>query len=391
MLSSLTNQLQQVGNGTATCLQRPSGTIGFRFMKALRKTLALGAFFVVALVAAGCGGGIPGNAVVDMAGNPITMQAFNHWLYLEAKIVASQQQGGPVVVPTDPPQYSNCIAAVRSQNPSLSSTPTGSIRNLCAQQFTQIAKPVLDSLITAYWYQAEAAREHITVSDAQVRSSVETAKRAAFPTEAQFQAYLTQSGLTMQDVLFRFRVNALYAKLLAKHPTTVTAASIQAYYSSHLSQYTTPESRDIRIVLTNTKTQARAAQAALRSGKSWNVVAKKYSIDPTSKNSGGLLVHVTRGQQDQALDTAAFAAPTGKLLGPIHGQFGYYVFEVAKITPTNVQPLAAVTPVIQRTLRTQLNNSAASAIQALARKHWLSKTKCRAQYMISDCAGYKKK
>jgi foldase protein PrsA len=361
-------------------------------MKALKSTLALGAFFVVALVAAGCGGGVPGNAVADMAGNPITTQAFNHWLYLEAKNVSSQQQGAPVVVPTDPPQYASCIAAVRSQVPTLTNTATNTtrVRKLCAQQFTQIGRPVLDSLITAYWFEAEAARQHITVSSADVMKNFQAAKRAGFSTEAQFQAYLTQTGLTLQDVLFRFRVNALYAKLIAKHPVKVTPASIQAYYTSHLARYTTPETRTIRIVLTNTKAQALAAQAALRSGKSWNAVAKKSSIDPTSKNKGGLLVNVTRGQQDQALDTAAFAAPVGKLLGPIHGQFGYYVFEVSKITPTKVQPLAAVTPVIQQTLATQLQNSASSAVQAQARKHWLSKTKCRAQYMMADCAGYKK-
>lgn len=359
-------------------------------MKALRSTLALGAFFVVALVAGGCGGGVPGNAVADVAGNPITTQAFNHWLYLEAKNVASQQQGGPVVVPTDPPQYANCIAAVKSQVPTLKSTSASTVRNLCAQQFTQIGKPVLDSLITAYWFQAEAAREHITVSDAEVMMNFQAAKRAGFSTDAQFQAYLAQTGLTLQDVLFRFRVNALYAKLIAKHPVTVTPAVIQSYYSSHLAQFTTPETRNIRLVLTNTNAQALAAQAALRSGKSWNAVAKKYSIDPTSKNNGGLLVNVTRGQQDQALDAAAFAAPAGKLLGPIHGQFGYYVFEVSKITPTKVEPLAAAAPQIQRTLTTQLQTTASSAVQALARKHWLSKTKCRAQYMMSDCAGYKK-
>jgi foldase protein PrsA len=359
-------------------------------MKALRSTLALGAFFVVALVAAGCGGGVPGNAVADVAGNPITVQAFNHWMYLEAKNVASQQQGAPVVVPTDPPQYSDCIAAVRSQVPTLKSTATKTVRNLCGQQFTQIGKPVLDSLITAYWFQAEAARQHIAVSSQEVMRNFQAAKRAGFPTEAQFQAYLTQTGLTLQDVLFRFRVNALYAKLVAKHPTTVTPAAINAYYSSHIARYTTPETRNIRIVLTSNKARALAAQAALRSKKSWNVVAKKYSIDPTSKNTGGLLVNVTRGQQDQALNTAAFAAPAGKLLGPVHGQFGYYVFEVTKITPSKVQPLAAVTPLIQQTLARQLQNSAASAIQALARKHWLSKTKCRAQYMMADCAGYKK-
>src|SRR5947209_11898066 len=152
-------------------------------MKALKSTLALGAFFVAALLLAGCGSGVPGNAVADVAGNPITQQAFNHWLYLEAKNISSQQQGGPVVVPTDPPQYGDCVAAVRSQVPSLKSQPAKTVRNLCAQTFKQLASPVLDSLITAYWFQAEAARQHLKVSDANVMRTFQAAKRASFPTD----------------------------------------------------------------------------------------------------------------------------------------------------------------------------------------------------------------
>jgi foldase protein PrsA len=359
-------------------------------MKLLRNTLALGAFFVLAVLAAGCGSGVPGNAVADVAGNPITLRAFNHWMYLDAKNIASQQQGAPVVVPTDPPQYNQCVAALRSQIPTLKSTPTKTIRNDCDQQFKQLSSQVLNSLITDYWYQAEAAKQHLTVTNAQVMRTFETAKRAGFPTEAQFQAYLAQTGLTLQDVLFQFRVTALYGKLAAKHPAKVTPAAIQAYYNSHLTQFTTPERRDIRIVLASTNAKALAAQAALKSGKSWSAVAKQYSIDPTSKNNGGLLVGVTHGQQDQALDAAAFTAPVNKLLGPVHGQFGYYVFEVTKIKPTKTTTLAAAAPQIQQTLTTQLQTNAAKVITAQARKDWLSKTTCRAPYIVSSCSGYKK-
>ena len=73
-----------------------------------------------------------------------------------------------------------------------------------------------------------------------------------------------------------------------------------------------------------------------------------------------------------------------------HAPVRAYVFEVTKITPTKTQTLAAATPLIQQTLTTQLQNSAASAINAQARKDWLSKTTCRAMYVVSSCSGYKK-
>ena len=56
-----------------------------------RRFAALGAFFVVGVVAAGCGSGVPGNSVADVAGNPITLRAFHHWLFVAAKSQSAQQ------------------------------------------------------------------------------------------------------------------------------------------------------------------------------------------------------------------------------------------------------------------------------------------------------------
>ena len=118
-------------------------------------------------------------------------------------------------------------------------------------------------------------------------------------------------------------------------------------------------------------------------------MAKKYSTDPTTKNKGGVLTNVTAGQQDAALSKAAFAAPVNKLLGPIKGQFGYYVLEVTKITPATQKTLAQTSATIKQTLTTQLATAAQTAVDNQAKKAWLSKTTCRALYAMADCKGYK--
>ena len=358
-------------------------------MKAPRYILALGAFFVLAATLSACGSGIQGNSVADVAGNPITTQAFNHWMYVAAKGQASESPGQPLIVPNDPPDFANCVAEVRKQIPTLAKTPTKQLTSDCHQLFTSLSSQVMDFLIKAYWYQADATKMHITVTDAQVQKAFEAAKNAQFSTPAQFQSFLTSSGQTEQDILFRVRVNQIYMKLIAKHPSTVTAAAIAAYYQSHQSQFSTAESRNLRIVLTKTQAQAQAAKAALKAGSSWDVVAKKYSIDPTTKNTGGVLNGVTSGQQDAALNTAAFSAPTSKLLGPIKGQFGYYVLEVTKITAATKKSLAQASASIKTTLTSQLSTASQTAVDNHAKKDWLSQTQCRALYAMADCKGYK--
>ncbi len=359
-------------------------------MKSLRSIPALGAFFVlIALAISACGSAIPGNSVADVAGNQISTQAFNHWMYVLAKTQASQQPGSPVIIPNDPPNFSNCIAQVRAEIPTLKKTPTKTLRQDCGRVFTSLASTVMDYLIKAYWYQADAHKLGINVTGAQVQTALAAAKKGQFSTAAQFNTFLTSTGQTVADVTYRVKIEQIYSKLLARHPSKVTAAEIATYYTAHKSQFGSPETRNMRIVLAKSAAQAQAAKNALQHGSSWSAVAKKYSIDPTTKNHAGLLTNVTVGSQDAALSKAAFAAPAHKLVGPVKGQFGYYVVQVLSITPAKMRSLAQSSALIKQTLTTQLQTAASTAVTNHAQKDWKSQTQCRTLYAMADCTGYK--
>jgi foldase protein PrsA len=358
-------------------------------MKVRRSFLALGAFFVLAVAVAGCGSGVPGNSVADVAGNPITTQAFNHWMYVAAKSQAAEEPGEPVIVPNDPPQFTKCIADVRKEIPSLAKTKAATLKTACQEQFTSLSSSVMDFLITAYWYQATAHKLGVNVTNAEVQNAFDTAKKQTFPTTAGFNNFLNETGQTLDDIVYRFKINTVVQKLVARQTKPVTEADIVAYYNSHPTQFGTQESRNMRIVLTTTAAQANAAKSALQSGQSWTTVAKKYSTDPTTKNNGGLLTGVTQGQQDAALTAAAFAAPVNKLIGPVKGQFGYYIVEVTQITPATHKTLAQSTATIKSQLTTQESQNAQTAVANQAKKEWLSQTTCRSDYAMADCQGYK--
>jgi foldase protein PrsA len=365
-------------------------------MRSKQSITALCAFFValaLAVAVAGCGSSssgsaIPAGSVAVVAGNKISLKALDHWMYVAEK---SQAQGStqPVIVPNDPPQFNKCIAQARAEIPNLKKTATKTLRNDCKQLFTSLSGQVMDFLIKAYWYQLEAHKLKVTPTDKQILAVLNKDKKAQFSAAGQFNTFLKQSGQTYQDVLYRVRIQQVFAKLAAKHPTTVTSAMIQAYYKSHISQFSSAEQRNMRIVLTKTAAAADAAKAALKAGQSWATVAKKYSIDSTTKDKGGLLTGVTAGQQDQALSQAAFSAPLNKLMGPIKSQYGYYLVQVIKITPAKTKTLAQETALIKQTLTQQLQTQAQTAVDDLVKKVWMSKTHCRATYAMADCAGYK--
>ena len=358
-------------------------------MKRLRFTMALGAFFVAVIGLSACGSSTPSNSVASVAGNPISTAAFDHWMFVAAKGNSSQSPGSPVIVPNDPPQFKNCIAQVRSQIPTLAKQSDKTIQSDCKQLFTSLSSQVMDFLIRASWYQGLAHKLNINVTNAQIQQAFQAAKKQQFPTATAFQAFLSSSGQTLQDILFRVRVNQIYSKLLARHETTVTSAEIQKYFTTHTSQFGTPEKRNIRIVRTNTLAAANAAKAALKAGQSWDAVVKKYSVDAATKKTGGLLTGVTQGQEEQALNTASFAAPANKIVGPIHGQFGYYVFEVTKISKATQQTLTKATPLIKQILSGQAQTTAQNAVDAQAKKLWLHQTTCQSDFAMADCSGYK--
>jgi foldase protein PrsA len=358
-------------------------------MKVRRSFLALGAFFVIGAGIAGCGSSTSGDAVVNMAGNPISVKALNHWMYVAAK---SQSSGSssPIIVPNDPPDFTNCIALVRKEVASLAKQKTATLRNDCKQAFTQLSSQVMDYLIKSYWYQAEANKAGIKVTDASVQKTFDAAKNAQFKGNAAgFNNFLSQTGQTLPDLLFRFKINAVLQKLIAKHTKPVTAADIAAYYNNHQSSFGTQATRSLKLVLASSQKNAVAAKKALDSGQSWATVVKKYSTDPTTKSTGGVLNNVNKQQVESALATAAFSAPANKLVGPVKGQFGYYVFEVTKINNGTQQSLAEATAQIKQQLQSTAQTQAQTAVDNQAKKDWLSQTTCRAAYAMADCKGYK--
>lgn len=359
-------------------------------MKTLRSILALGAFFVLVTVAvSACGSGVPGNSVAVVAGNPISVKAFDHWMYVDAKGQAASSPGQPVIVPNDPPNFTRCIAQARAKIPTLQKTPVNTLKADCKRLFTSLSSQVMDFLIKAYWYQGSANKVGIKLTGAQVQAALVKAKKGQFTTAAQFQAFLKQSGQTEQDIEYRIRVNQIFMKLNARHATTVTPAKIAAYYAAHKAQFGSPQTRSMRIVLTKTAAQAQTAKKALQHGQSFAAVVKKYSTDPTTKSKGGVLTNVTAGQQDAALSKAAFGAPVNKLVGPVKGQFGYYLLEVTKITPATQRSIAQSSPLIKQTLTGQLQQASQAAVDSAAKKDWLGKTTCRSLYAMADCKGYK--
>jgi len=360
---------------------------------------ALGAVLLAGGTLAACGGGIPGNAVVSVNGNPITTDTFNHWMAVAAGSSAAPTTTGAASKPVvpDPPTFKACVAHLEATAPKPAkgqAKPTpATLKAQCEQQYTALKQQVLGFLISANWVLGEAESQGVKVSDAEVDKQFNQIKRQQFPQEAQFQKFLTSSGQTVSDLLLRVKLDMLSQKIQQKITKNAgkkpTQQEVKSYFEQHKSQYGQPERRNIAIILTKTQAQAEAAKKEIQSGKSFSSVAKQVSIDPVSKSSGGSLPGVVKGQEEKALDEAIFKAQLNVLGGPIKTPFGYYLYEVKKTLPASQQSLSSVQSSISQQLMAQSQQKALSEFIKKFRKKWEEQTECRAEYSVKDCKGYK--
>jgi parvulin-like peptidyl-prolyl isomerase len=360
---------------------------------------ALSAVLLTGATLTACGG-IPGNAVVSVNGNAITTSTFNHWMAVAASssspAAATGKTAAKPVVP-DPPSYKACIAHLEATAPKPAKGQTkptaAALKAQCEQQYTALKQQVLGFLISSNWVLGEASDQGIKVSDAEVKKQFNQIKNQQFPKEADFQKFLANSGQTISDLLLRVKLDMLSQKIQQKITKNAgkkpSQKEITAYYEQHKSQFGQPERRNILIVLTKTQAQAEAAKKAIQSGQSFASVAKKESIDPVSKASGGSLPGVVKGQEQKALDEAVFSAKLNVLSGPVKTPFGYYVFEVKKTLPANQQTLAQVQSTISQQLTAQGQQKALSEFVKNFRKKWTERTECRTGYVVQDCKSYK--
>ena len=372
-----------------------SATIGSRVKSPLRIVLALGAFFVAAAAFAACGG-VPGNSVATVDDASIKKSTFDHWMTVAAKSSQPPGAGGAVTVP-DAPNFTKCVAAARKAQPKpAKGQPAQTDKQLkaqCKQQYEGLRDQVMQFLINAEWLQGEAADQDVKVSDAEVTKSFAQQKKQQFPKEKDFQNFIKQSGMTEEDLRLNVRLTLLSNKLrtkVTKGKDKVTPAQITQYYNKNKARFAQPETRDVLIILTKTQAQGQKARDALDKGQKFPAVAKKFSIDPATKEQGGQLTGVAKGQQDPAFDKAVFGAKKDVVGGPVKTQFGYLVYKVEKITPAKQQTLKEATPQIRQQLVSTGQQSSLQKFIKDFEKKWKDRTDCREGYTVQVCKNYKK-
>ena len=133
----------------------------------------------------------------------------------------------------------------------------------------------------------------------------------------------------------------------------VTDEIVQGYYEENKGQFIIPESRHAKHILISVEADTPEAdsiaqktltevQEKLAAGESFEELAKVYSKDPGSAQTGGDLGTFEQGMMVPEFDEAVFSMKEGEVSSPVKTEFGYHLIKLVKIEPKKSQPLDAV-------------------------------------------------
>jgi peptidyl-prolyl cis-trans isomerase D len=175
---------------------------------------------------------------------------------------------------------------------------------------------------------------------------------------------------------------------------TIDPAEIQRAYSANQNAYRIPERVKVRHILIETpkpgpdgkvdqkgiddaRAKAQDVLKQLKATGDWAGLAKKYSGDPGSKDKGGELDWLTRGQTVAEFDKVAFAQSKGQISDPVQSSFGFHIIQTEDKEDAHLKPLAEVKPQIEEAIKQEkikgLVSQAATDAEAIAQKQGLDK------------------
>ncbi len=305
---------------------------------------------------------------------------------------------GDVAIVEDAPEGIGTVSEEQLKHAIVIAAAAGQIKPVPkpgSGKYEELQETALGEIFDTIWIQGLGEEMGFSVTPKEVEQELEKLKKQAFKTEKQYEEFLEESHYTSEDVNQRVKVQIYNTKIqeqLKEESSVPSSSEIEEYYeAAKSSQFTTPESRDIRIVVNKDKGKAEEAKAALEkdsSVKSWEEVAKKYSTDPSTKGKGGLQSGVSEGQLSEPLNAAVFETDQGDLGGPVPEPRGYVVFEVATIKKEKTSSLEEVKSQISSQLEQQASQQTFSSFLSNWNSTWKSRTFCADGFEIERCANY---
>lgn len=224
----------------------------------------------------------------------------------------------------------------------------------------ELLEQILESRVNDLVLLVGARRAGVQPRDEEVAEFVEQEVRSAqqrFGSEAEFRNALAASGMTLeqyrdmiaQQYRSRLQVQRFLQQRLASAPRPgVSDVEIRQVFEAQGSALgTRPATVSFQQILIDVKPseEARAAARAkaeevlaeLRGGANFEVLARRHSDDPGSREQGGDLGWFRRGRMVPAFENVVYSMRPGQTSGIVETDFGYHIIRLDRVRGTERQ------------------------------------------------------
>jgi peptidyl-prolyl cis-trans isomerase D len=225
---------------------------------------------------------------------------------------------------------------------------------------------------------------------------LEDVAKAIKPTDTELKAFYSANQARYTNAIpekRQIKYFVLNEKSFADK-VTVDPAEIQRAYSANQDAYRIPGRAKVRHILIEMPKagpdgkvdqkavdEARAkAQDVLKQVKAtgdWASLAKKYSADPGSKDKGGELNWIEKGQTVPEFEKTAFSQSKGQISDPVQTTFGFHIIQTEDKEDAHLKPLAEVKAGIEEAIKQEKikgqTAQASTDAESIAQKQGLDK------------------
>ena len=204
------------------------------------------------------------------------------------------------------------------------------------REMARVRRDALKQLIDRKLLTAAAKEQELTMPEIEIDKKVDE-YRARYATPEDFQSFLDQQGLTMDELRSTInddlKVKVLFQDKVARR-VTVLPGELHDYYQLHLDEFTQPAQVHMYQILVKNKPdaktallRARAIQKELQSGGNFQQLARQYSDDPKRAQGGdwGLVSEGYFGEDMAPVEQAAFKLHPGEFSGIVPTRYGFHL------------------------------------------------------------------
>lgn len=176
---------------------------------------------------------------------------------------------------------------------------------------------VLEMMINQRLIEQAASAAGVAVSDEELDAMIQSLR--AETGEEAFQQWLTDQGMSPEEFRVRLRGDMIATQMANR------AVEIVPTHSEHI---------HARHILVNTEEEARQILSQLQAGGDFVTLARTYSQDTSTRDTGGDLGFFPVGiLTAPEVEAAAFALQPGQISDVVHTSMGYHIVQVVERAP----------------------------------------------------------